>query len=97
MLLVFAALARAAAQGAHLLDDVPAPSATSFQTEEPTPGPPGFDEGVGGAIFVAFILSLVGLGLAIWTSIFIVQPLVAKHQEQVGLSQSLTRLTELGD
>jgi ABC-type phosphate transport system permease subunit len=63
-LLSFAAADRA------VLEDYPA--ATSFVTEKPTDPPSGLDGGIGGAILTAFLLSLIELGVAIATSLFII-------------------------
>jgi ABC-type phosphate transport system permease subunit len=78
-----------------VLDDHPA--ATSFVTEKPTDPPSGLAGGIGGAILTAFLLSLIGLGVAIATSLFIIRPLVDSHYEPIEGEQALTKLDALGD
>jgi len=60
--------------------DSPSRSDSSFKTEPPSAAPNGFDGGIGGAIFIAFLLGLVGLGASIEGSILYIKPLVDKHR-----------------
>jgi hypothetical protein len=66
----------------RFVDDISAPSATSFDTE----GPSGCD----GGVFVAFLLSLIRLGFSISSAPFVVKPLVERHRRDLDIEEDLT-------
>jgi hypothetical protein len=70
-------------------DEPPPPSATSFVTEIPTPGPDGYTDGFGGSVLIAFIVGLVGLGVSIVGTIFVIAPLIETHEHKDNLLEGL--------
>jgi hypothetical protein len=75
-------LLAAAIRVALAADEPSRPTATSFVTEIPTIAPDGYDDGYGGAVLIAFLVGLVGLGLSIVGTIFVIAPLVETHEHK---------------